>query len=132
MTEELAQKANEALIEIINGAIATKEFVIEQAPDVVEQLLMWHMTMSLVWFSLGALLAASMIWFIAALIRACRENAEEGVIFALMDGTEGGILAAPIILTPISIVVAFANLSWLQILIAPKLYLIEYAANLVK
>jgi hypothetical protein len=58
MNKELIDKT---LSELINGFIATKEFVIEQAPDVINQLLLFSLGQSIVWgiFQLFVVIAAA-------------------------------------------------------------------------
>lgn len=114
MNEELQR----ALAEILNGAIEAKDFLLSEMPDVINQLLWWHgvksglatLTFVLVW--VGVVL----LW--RKLIKG--------------DGDEDVFLFCAVLTTMWSIVGwMFPSLDWLQILIAPKLYLIEYAAKLV-
>ncbi|MCP4985820.1 MAG: hypothetical protein GY928_07070 [Colwellia sp.] len=110
-----------AVVEIINKAIqgidSTTDFLLSEIPEVIQQLLMWHFAKSLVlcvlFFSLSIVVAIY-------LFKALKESANSELIFILFC-----FLA---IFVPVTLL----NNSWLMIWIAPKVWLIEYAANLVR
>ena len=138
MNEELANTANIALKGIIDSVTATKDFVLAELPEVVEQLLIWKMAESLVWCVVGVL-ALLAIAVNASKLIAYGKNVgwqdytrnEEGdrqatnlkpwLYFTII----GTAIAAPIACLTV-------NIAWLQIWIAPKVYLLEYASELVK
>lgn len=117
MEEEL----DKALISIIEEAANVKDFIVAEAPEVIGQLLRWKMTEGLLSFSLGTLLAAGTFTIFLYLWLKVKIPDEDWIL-------------AMLLLIPFSIGAIFAafNLQWLQILIAPKLYLLEYAASLIK
>lgn len=120
------ESLNAALVAVLNKAISAAEkggeFLAEQIPDVVNQLLMWHMMKGIVML-LGSLLVFGLfVYFSVKLWRYLKTPYAE--VDAIMAILPLGLLWIPI--------VALFNLTWLQILIAPKVYLIEYAASLVK
>lgn len=126
MNEELQK----ALAEIITGALQTAEqaeaFVLAEMPDVVQQLLAWKMVQSLVYcvFGLLCFITIALYWRWAAKIleRANEEYFDDHVAI-------GGLMGTVVLV----LIGGFAvNLTWLQIWLAPKVYLIEYAASLVK
>ena len=119
-----------ALQDLITGAVAAAEtaggFVAEEAPIVVEQLLVWNFTASLILFSilvLGVPCAVFAVW-------KCLKHFEtvEVMIVAAIVGLLSAI-GAPAIVTASGMA---GPLVWLKIAIAPKLYLLEYAADLIK
>ena len=123
-TETLEQTANEALKQIIEKATEAGNWELGEIPEVVEQLLLWHMVESLIFFT------ASILLLLIGVI---------GGTFFLRKGIRNGCevfitigLFFAVFLIPVGLITTSCNLEWIQILIAPKLYLIEYAANLLK
>ena len=122
----MQEEINNSLISLINklasGADAIIVFGQEQVPEVLHQLLLWHMTSALI----GVLLCIAC--FIAAGLifrRISKHDHYEEFIpiifFASLMGIIGGLISL------------CENLhTVLFILLAPKLYLMEYAASLVK
>lgn len=113
------EKLQEALAEIIQLTLQGKDFVLEQAPGVITQLLRWEYTISLIWFCVGVLILAFAIWFIVYSVKA--DVIDYDAIFHC------GCAAFLIGLFMIG-----CNIDWLQIAIAPKAYLLEYASELIK
>lgn len=125
MNEELKQKAQEALATFIQDALNVREFAIEQAPDVVQQLLLYKFWYSFAGFTLcilGMVSAAIIIMLIVKKIR--KDNAcDEAYVFIVFPAL---ILVLP------SMMCLGRCLGWAQIWIAPKVWLMEYAAGLIK
>lgn len=124
----------------ITAVDAGVAFLSAEIPDVIQQLLMWHAVSSFIVFFLSLL-----VWLVS--MRMFWPNIKCGK--KLNDYDEGryketwthnkyGELENPLpYLLPIFVsLVCFAitssNMAWLQIWIAPKIFLIEYAASLVK
>jgi hypothetical protein len=145
------ERAEEALARLLDLAVdgieGAKTFAEAELPQVVEQLLMWkfwksllHMLLSTGLFalSLGALLAC-----IVKINRSKQSQDEDGQIpyctnfwwgSHSVSGPASAIslgLAATTFLS-LNVMVFSIDLTWLQILIAPKLYLLEYSAGLAK
>lgn len=102
MTEELQK----ALTEILNGVLTAKDFMLAELPEVVQQLLLWKTVISLVWFSLFMLIAIAMSCYTKKFF----QRLEATIVF----------------------IVSISHYEWLQIWLAPKVYLIEYVASLAK
>jgi len=125
------KKLQEALAELINITIQGKDFIIEQAPDVIQQLLAWKFTMSLIGFSAGAVLfVISLPIFLYHINKFDRNKysdhsyneQDKHIIYCIVSAIAGVA----------SLFIIFFNLAWLQIWIAPKVYLLEYASHLIK
>ena len=150
---------DEALARLINRSVDAAEsvaggisqatgdataFLVAEIPDVIQQLLVWHAIESLIWFLPGVLLLAAP-WFVywkwggrgepaepyygearyaETLTHDRRGDKSQDVMFAL---TLVGTVA-----TLAGFVLALTSLEWLQILVAPKLYLLEYARVLLR
>lgn len=129
--------------DITNATGTALDFLASEIPDVIQQLLVWHAIESFIWFFLGVLLLASP-WFVywkwggrgepteprygearykETLTHGVygRVNEEAVALFALLSGP---VAFAGLAMT-------LSNLDWLKILVAPKLYLLEYARALV-
>ena len=165
MNDQIEDNAQEVLAEmlqrVLDGTDAMVEFGKDQLPAVIEQLLLWHMIESLIYFGLGifvliaTLIGAKMFWkvnkpkmskeeardayvkgeawtrFRGSGIATSHEydsimnggmDASEKVLFAFVVGT----------VTFIGCIITFSNLAWLKIILAPDLYLLEYAAGFIK
>ena len=150
---------DEALTRLINRSIDAAEevaggiseasgdaaaFLAAEIPDVIQQLLVWHAIESLIWFFLGVLLLAAP-WFVycrwggrgepaepahsgearyrGTLTHSCYGRVNEDALFAfILVGTTATI---------IGVTLTMVSLDWIKILVAPKLYLFEYARVLV-
>jgi hypothetical protein len=119
--KKMNEKLQEALAEIINLTLQGKDFAIEQAPDVVSQLLAWNMVCSLILSAIGIIMLILTAVFLKKVIPAFGKG---GWVY------DNDLEGVPILVVGIALMVAIliisSNLDWIQILIAPKVYLIEY------
>lgn len=121
----------QVFVDIVNSAAksaaAAQDFLVSEVPQVVQQLLVWHYYYYLILFfaSLVILIMWAVIDFkIYKWIKARGRYHDLWDVYIV-----GGSLVRFII---IAFFAALVNLKWLKILIAPKLYLLEYAVSLVK
>lgn len=125
MNEQLQMALAEIITASLTTAEAAKAFVLAELPDVVRQVLVWKATMSAI---LCAVWAAAAAVFLRVGARRYRN------MYEAFDAREQRRWWPPSLFSSIAIVpIVFAILShsWLKILLAPKLYLLEYAARLV-
>ncbi len=146
MNEALESTLNSALIGILETAVEAKEFLVAEVPEVVQQLLVWKSAES----AIGIIMYIGFVVFATVLMRKFIkginiEYVEEGYddkrtfnnlsdskqIEIIAYGVVGGITAF------ICLIGSFdsflPNLKTIvQIQVAPKLYLIEYIAEMVK
>lgn len=115
-----------ALADIINksmaGIDATKEFLIKETPDVIQQLLLWYGVYKFILFCLGVLLIVCIIIGNYKQVKWLNKNKLWGEPWVTFN------MAQALFMVPI---VATVNIEWLKIWIAPKIWLIEYASRLV-
>jgi hypothetical protein len=138
--DTLENTANEALKGMIEASTSASSWVISELPEVVDQLLKWKFIESLAFFVLGVvlLLSSAIIAGLGLLkihrIKTQRSKLHSNVWHSSLSG-DGEYLATlalcATILAIVSPVIIFGNLDWLQILIAPKVYLIEYASQIL-
>jgi hypothetical protein len=123
MTNELEKILIPLIEKAASGAENAVDVIYAQAPEVIRQLLIWNAGASGLAF---ILISLGYLYFMCGIAEWRRENKSDndlcvcvgtgviGSLFALMLGT------------------FFHAIDWLQILIAPKLYLLEYVARLAK
>ena len=118
------EKANEVLLKLVNKAMngidAAVQFSQAKIPEVIHQFLMWNAVSSILIQVLAILIAfIPVVVFVRKWEVICDNDAEASVILNLFTVPFGAILF-------------FTNFDWLKIWLAPKLYLLEYAASLMK
>jgi hypothetical protein len=128
MNEQAREVLAQLMQRALDGVDAAVEFSQQEIPDVVYQLLLWKATES----------AISMAWFLAMLcflvfswkklIKYMRSSEIDD------DETETAIYGVGAVLSFFWLLVSafFFDLTWLKIWLAPKLYLLEYGASLIK
>jgi hypothetical protein len=120
------EEINNALAALITqattGVEAATDFLIAETPEVVVQLLNWNFYINLIWFGIGmigvSLLFTAIYFFIHELNK---EKPDEAVLSVC-----GAASLATFIYSTFTV-----NLEWLKIWVAPKVWLIEYAAKLL-
>ena len=126
MNEELQK----ALTEILHGVLTAKGFMLAELPEVIQQLLLWKF-----WYHsarmAGFIVIIGLIIVLIVKVEKYVLNAED---IDRMDKRFFGWFLVPMLsIIPIVLISGiFFNLTWLQIWLAPKVYLIEYAASLTK
>lgn len=149
LDEALAQLINTAL----NGLDSSVGFLQAELPDVISQLLIWHGARSGVFFVLGVILMFVWVPIALRIVKGFKPYPQEKdkersrgdhiSEFMVVDhGYSGKAVTVPGIICCIAggfisfisflISTNLLNLEWLQIWIAPKVWLLEYAAALVK
>jgi hypothetical protein len=143
-TEEIKEKVidktlstlDAQLVTILNDVTAdigkAKNFLVEQTPLVVQELLNWYMVWNFVLFLASIIiLILIMVGYRKMMTKANKPN----WMFNERGDTWGDPrVAVPGIVFIVMFIIAMniINLQWLKIYIAPKLWLIEYASALVK
>ena len=124
MNEQLQNTINDALLGLISSATSAQDFLLAEIPEVIRQLLMWKFAESFLYFSFSLAALGISVWAYRKLWIATKDMYEKEVARFAAGGIGG--------LSVLIVVVEAFSLTWLQIWIAPKVYLIEYAATLVK
>ncbi len=119
-TDELV---NQALLSAIEAVKSTGNFVLEQAPDVIRQLILYK-TAVLSLSTVGAIAAViAAVIYVRRLWRAWKGDEDMEFLAALVTVFGVGLPG---------LWLALSTVSLLKILIAPKVWLLEYAAELIK
>ena len=112
------QEAITAFIEkALNGSDAAGDFMVGEIPEVINQLLVWHGIESFLIMIMSLPLIMSPLYVKANWDFFCKNDIEPFSIFVLIPFLTGCIIF---------------EINWLVIIVAPKLYLLEYAASIVK
>lgn len=120
MNEQLQQALLVIIHKTTNAVGASIDFLSGQIPDVIHQLLVWHAVKSGLLCTLF-LVATSLVIFAVYKIEKKTQPIDRGIPSMV------GIVVSIFLLFGAS-----QNFEWLQILVAPKIFLIEYATSLVK
>ena len=110
------QKLTEALTNLLQSAVAGKDFVVEQAPDVVQQLLTYTFVYEFALMLVGIGIIVMSYTFAN---KYAKKSDGMSYLAGLIAGGAGSTLT-------------LANLGWIKVWLAPKLFVLEYAASLVK
>lgn len=132
---------NETLKPFIEKALSTidstQNFLEAQIPEVITQLLLWHGVYNLIIFITSTIMIIMAIVMVSKLLKDL-VNLEVKWIYTKQNGYEDlnvegflAIVKAICIFLLLLLGILNLNLIWLQIWIAPKVFLIEYAATLV-
>lgn len=133
MNEELQK----ALAETIDKATQATDFIVSETPEVVQQLLTWKMYESIVANIISILALVGVPALSLMTFRILRRKFKNSGMYSIA-GISEGVFTAWVIASAVacltSIIFCFGemNLDWLKILLAPKVYLIDYAASILK
>lgn len=130
MNEELQKALLAILNKTVSAAEAGMSFLQKELPEVIQQLLMWKAIESAVFFLTFAALTFFCVTMAIKLFKAARSYAPKNS-YDDADGYYFGVFGLSLV-SALFLLLALANLSWLKIILAPKLYLIEFAASLAK
>ncbi len=125
MNENLQNALTEILNKATSGIDTSVEFMQAELPDVITQLLTWYAVYNGALTLLALLIIAVIAMGWVKLIK-INNQSEYGV------DVEDFVIAVMVSTILFVVAIVLFNLEWLQILIAPKIWLIEYAATLVK
>lgn len=123
MSEQTDKVVAEVLTKAMEAAQATGAFVVEQAPDVVQQLLLYYTVREWAETTLWATLGGFMLYKGVRLFKKGWAEDDEDQFMP------GGILIC--VASPITFAGICNFFSALKITLAPKVWLLEYAARLV-
>jgi hypothetical protein len=133
MNEQTENLINQALAGAIENAVQAKDFVLSEAPEVLEQLILFKTVEHCFFCVFGIALVATFFFLIKPFIKACNDVDDapydkEGlfILKSILYGVFG-------IISIIIGLILFSNnlVPAMKVIFAPKIYLIEYAAQLM-
>jgi hypothetical protein len=127
MNQEL-QQAIQELIEKSSSAVGTGfSFIEGELPEYISQLLLWYSLSGFLLFCLGVILAIVAIYADVRLYKYSKEKDNSDIWFGYF------VLGSAVRVIVLCLVLSFiSRFEWLQILIAPNVWLVEYATGLLK
>ena len=135
MNEQLQLAVSTLIQTSLNAIDKGTTFLSNQIPEVIQQLLLWKAVASFIEFSSGIFIIGGIFaWLIYQYKYWTTTVTTTWGTKKIRFETEAGAFSLLNILLIIPLIYGSSciNLIWLQILIAPKLYLIEYAKDFLK
>ena len=138
MNEQLQAELIKIVTTINNGTGTAWDFLQEQTPDVIQQLLMWHGIKSFVAFCISIMFIITGFILTKKIYKQSKVLSDKAKVKD-KDNPYGyydpfpyiAMWVAPllvcILVTPLLV---FGNLEWLQIWVAPKVWILEYIRSL--
>lgn len=137
MNEQTQAVITEILTKALKAVEQGAEFLEGEIPEVVEQLLIWHFVSSILAAIFGVILFGSIIYFIRKQVTWWNQDVDceyGGGKEKRYQSSIGPFIGVNLFLIfPISYSLScIVDTAWIKIWIAPKLFLLEYAASIVK
>lgn len=146
MNEQLKIELAKLVGMLNEGAEKVAEFGAEQIPIVLQQLLLWHWIASFLAFLFGLVLTVVPILMRNVFNRNlkfasdAKRNGDDWAIFngcKTISSFRHDLMVfsnayLPWFSAASGVIIALSNFDWLKIWLAPNLYLLEYAAGIVK
>lgn len=114
---ELQKAVADMLVKATQAAEAAGKFAIEQLPDVAHQYVMYIGIVHTLWVVFGFFLLGLVVWC----IKQGRKYDEDGYFIVAVFGTVAGVMC-----------IGFSISTAIMAFVAPKVLLIQWAAELVK
>ena len=135
MNEQLQLAVSTLIQTSLNAIDKGTTFLSNQIPEVIQQLLLWKAIASFIEFSFGIFIIGGIFAWLIYQYKYWTTTVTTtwGTKKVRFDDDAGALSLLNILLIiPLIYGISYINLIWLQILIAPKLYLIEYAKDFLK
>lgn len=122
--DQLQDKLPQILLWVEETAKSAEAFAVEQTPIYIQELLAWNFWISLIWFILGVVLFISGVFPARTFLKeAKKEDYDEYALMISSFSAASGLLFGCILIS--------CNLNWLQILVAPRVWLVEYIQKFI-
>lgn len=149
MSIETSDELNTVLIGAVTKTVdaveTATEFLAAQAPEVIDQLLMWHMVKSALLCMIGVLVLSTLVFCKRSWVgKGDKKDPTKGYDYQNRyatsthdgDGDISGvgtiILMSAGLIGIVGSMIIGHNMDWLQILVAEKIWLMEYATDMVR
>ena len=135
MNEQLQLAVSTLIQTSLNAIDKGTTFLSNQIPEVIQQLLLWKAIASFIEFSFGIFIIGGIFAWLIYQYKYWTTTIEtkwETTKQRILGDTGPFVLLNLVCVIPLLYGSSCINLIWLQIWIAPKLYLIEYAKDFLK
>lgn len=124
VSTELETKLTQILDWVEQSIKTAGDFVAEQAPLYIQELLAWNFWFSLIWFCAGFALLITFFCCLRTVIKSDQnfwsDKNSPRAIPVVLGGAISLIIGVPL---------TCSNLEWLKICVAPRVFLLEYVAD---
>lgn len=125
---ELQTAVTELFERLISGIDTGAAFLEAELPDYIMQLMFWHMASSAVWGAVQLIMTGAVVMIVVHVVRNASRYDADDPWFPIFMASLPSLIAGIIFLS-----LGLDNIETaLQIWLAPKVWLVEYAAGLVK
>lgn len=141
MNDTLQQAVAQIIERAVAGIDTASAFLSDQLPDVVHQLLLWYGVSSFITFIIAlAVFIISMVYIAKFCMHKRPEPDTSGrrYVATFYNDTcgdvtpiAGGLVFVSALAGLISVIVTINSTEWFKILLAPKVWLLEYASKLI-
>ncbi len=142
MNEQLQAQFIQIIQSVSESAASAKNFVLSELPDVAQQIINWYLFKSVFENSIALISIIFAIYLLTKLFQVpvSKSKANKFQLFCYEFTRDGEMNElSPTVLIPASAVIIctvlsinYFNLDCFKILIAPKLWLIEYTTNILR
>ena len=142
MNEQLQAQFIQIIQSVSESAASAKNFVLAELPDVAQQVINWYLFKSVFENSIALIFIIFAIYLLTKLFQVpiSKSKANKFQLFCYKFTYDGEIRELmPTVLIPIAAIIIcgvlsmnYLNLDCFKIIIAPKLWLIEYTTNILK
>lgn len=116
--ESIANTAHQLLLKLIEAATETGQFIAEQIPDVIQQLLLYNLILHLILFFVFLPLTSFCVFWMHKVFTDKWDSESLPICMIILLGSGLGTM--------------YNATMAIKIWIAPKVWLLEYAADLIK
>ena len=128
MNEQLQTALLEIITKVTKGVDSSVDFLSAEIPDVVRQLLMWYAVKGAILCMIGVAVVVIWVTVEVKVVKHLKAERVDHDVWFLGYWMLGSIAR----LAPSFSALTTLNLDWLQIWVAPKIWLIEYVSSLAK
>ena len=135
MNEQLQLAVSTLIQTSLNAIDKGTAFLSNQIPEVIQQLLLWKAIASFIEFSFGIIIIGGLFAWLIYQYKYWTTDIKDAwgnTTQRISDNNGPLVLLNFFFIIPLLYGSSCINLTWLQIWIAPKLYLIEYAKDFLK
>lgn len=123
--QDLQNKLNSILNWVEEAAKQAGDLVVEQTPLYIQELLAWNFWYSLIWFTIFLITLLVGLNCLRIIVKSKQDFWADENINKAVPTIFGGIICLIVGLVGIS----FSDFEWLQIAVAPRVWLVEYVSS---
>lgn len=135
-TATVAESLENAVLQMLHSTMDTvgsaSDFLSGEIPTYIQELLMWHGIYSAIWFIIGLLWCGFVYYFGVIKLKPLMIKDYQKDSYSNWDGSEELFYSIIIFCVCLISLWIMIDWDWLQIIVAPRVFLVEYASELIK